>query len=61
MSEPSSATVLAPTETAASYGARLHAAMAARGPLCVGIDPHPPGCCVPGACPTTPTAWNGSP
>jgi orotidine-5'-phosphate decarboxylase len=25
----------------ASYGARLHAAMRARGPLCVGIDPHP--------------------
>jgi orotidine-5'-phosphate decarboxylase len=24
-----------------SYGARLHAAMRARGPLCVGIDPHP--------------------
>jgi orotidine-5'-phosphate decarboxylase len=23
------------------FGARLHAAMAARGPLCVGIDPHP--------------------
>ncbi|GLB67404.1 orotidine-5'-phosphate decarboxylase [Arthrobacter mangrovi] len=24
-----------------SFGARLQAAMAARGPLCVGIDPHP--------------------
>lgn len=24
-----------------SFGARLHAAVAARGPLCVGIDPHP--------------------
>jgi orotidine-5'-phosphate decarboxylase len=23
------------------FGARLHAAMASRGPLCVGIDPHP--------------------
>jgi len=23
------------------FGARLHASMAARGPLCVGIDPHP--------------------
>ena len=23
-----------------TFGARLHAAMAARGPLCVGIDPH---------------------
>ena len=23
------------------FGTRLHAAMAARGPLCVGIDPHP--------------------
>ncbi|HEY6795532.1 MAG TPA: orotidine-5'-phosphate decarboxylase [Kineosporiaceae bacterium] len=23
------------------FGARLHAAMAARGPLCVGVDPHP--------------------
>ena len=23
------------------FGARLHAALAARGPLCVGIDPHP--------------------
>lgn len=23
------------------FGARLHAAVAARGPLCVGIDPHP--------------------
>ena len=25
----------------APFGARLHAATAARGPLCVGIDPHP--------------------
>lgn len=25
----------------APFGARLHAAMAERGPLCVGIDPHP--------------------
>ena len=25
-----------------SFGSRLGAAMAARGPLCVGIDPHPP-------------------
>ena len=24
-----------------SFGSRLGAAMAARGPLCVGIDPHP--------------------
>ena len=24
-----------------SFGSRLAAAMAARGPLCVGIDPHP--------------------
>lgn len=24
-----------------SFGARLHAAIAARGPLCVGVDPHP--------------------
>ncbi|HEV7826897.1 MAG TPA: orotidine-5'-phosphate decarboxylase [Mycobacteriales bacterium] len=24
-----------------TFGARLHAAMLARGPLCVGIDPHP--------------------
>lgn len=24
-----------------AFGARLHAAVAARGPLCVGIDPHP--------------------
>jgi orotidine-5'-phosphate decarboxylase len=24
-----------------TFGERLHAAMAARGPLCVGIDPHP--------------------
>ncbi|GGL86183.1 orotidine-5'-phosphate decarboxylase [Nakamurella endophytica] len=24
-----------------SFGARLHAATAARGPLCVGVDPHP--------------------
>ena len=24
-----------------SFGERLHAAIAARGPLCVGIDPHP--------------------
>ncbi|HJU97773.1 MAG TPA: hypothetical protein VJ644_07350, partial [Jiangellaceae bacterium] len=23
------------------FGARLHAAVAERGPLCVGIDPHP--------------------
>jgi orotidine-5'-phosphate decarboxylase len=27
--------------TLAPFGARLHAAMASRGPLCVGIDPHP--------------------
>lgn len=26
---------------AVTFGARLHAATAARGPLCVGIDPHP--------------------
>ncbi len=25
----------------ATYGARLHRAMAEHGPLCVGIDPHP--------------------
>ncbi len=25
----------------AGFGARLAAAIAARGPLCVGIDPHP--------------------
>jgi orotidine-5'-phosphate decarboxylase len=27
--------------TPVPFGARLHAAMAGRGPLCVGIDPHP--------------------
>lgn len=37
MSEPSS-TLSGPGEP---FGARLAAAMAARGPLCVGIDPHP--------------------
>ncbi len=29
------------TDVGAGFGARLAAAMAARGPLCVGIDPHP--------------------
>lgn len=29
------------TDVGARFGARLAAAMAARGPLCVGIDPHP--------------------
>ncbi|WP_413802406.1 orotidine-5'-phosphate decarboxylase [Streptomyces iranensis] len=29
------------TDTAEPFGARLRAAMDARGPLCVGIDPHP--------------------
>lgn len=28
--------------SAMRFGERLHAAMAAHGPLCVGIDPHPP-------------------
>ena len=31
----------APMSPAAPFGARLRRAMAARGPLCVGIDPHP--------------------
>jgi len=31
----------APVAARAPFGARLHAAMARRGPLCVGIDPHP--------------------
>lgn len=31
----------APAPARAPFGARLHAAMQARGPLCVGIDPHP--------------------
>ncbi|HEX2810130.1 MAG TPA: orotidine-5'-phosphate decarboxylase [Kineosporiaceae bacterium] len=30
-----------PTALRQPFGARLHAATAARGPLCVGIDPHP--------------------
>lgn len=29
------------SDVADAFGARLHAAMAARGQLCVGIDPHP--------------------
>jgi orotidine-5'-phosphate decarboxylase len=29
------------SRTGEPFGTRLHAAMAARGPLCVGIDPHP--------------------
>lgn len=34
-------TVPAPGPPRAPFGTRLHAAVAARGPLCVGIDPHP--------------------
>lgn len=40
---PETAATPAPSETSepsAPFGVRLHRAMAARGPLCVGIDPH---------------------
>jgi orotidine-5'-phosphate decarboxylase len=44
MTQPTRATDAAETSDAhrpTSYGARLHAATTTRGPLCVGIDPHP--------------------
>ncbi|TVU66486.1 orotidine-5'-phosphate decarboxylase [Paenarthrobacter nitroguajacolicus] len=37
----SAATQQAPRPARESFGSRLAAAMASRGPLCVGIDPHP--------------------
>ena len=42
-----------------TFGARVHALMQSRGPLCVGIDPHP-GLLEQWACPTTSLAWNRS-
>ena len=41
------------------FGDRLAAAVADRGPLVVGIDPHLP-LLRPGDCPPTWTAWSGS-
>jgi orotidine-5'-phosphate decarboxylase len=44
MTQPTRATDATGTSDAhrpTSYGARLHASTVARGPLCVGIDPHP--------------------
>ena len=42
-----------------SFGTRLHRAIAERGPLCVGIDPHP-GLLARWGLPTTSTGWTGS-
>ena len=52
--------------TEAPYGARLRRAVAERGPLCVGIDPHPGDCWTPGgsaagrrpAWSAAPAAWS---
>ena len=38
---PEQAAASAQVQGRESFGSRLGAAMAARGPLCVGIDPHP--------------------
>ncbi|BBY35858.1 hypothetical protein MMIN_39190 [Mycolicibacter minnesotensis] len=41
------------------FGVRLAEATAARGPLCLGIDPHP-NCWPRGTCPPRRTGWHGS-